>query len=457
MSLSSILARKDAVTAHSTRRYRRIFAAAISALFGKGVSLLVSVITVPLTLRYLGTESYGLWITISSTVTMFFVLDLGIASTLTNLISQAYAADDKRQAAVYFATAFWVICAVVVLLGLMGWIAWPHIAWASLFHLHGPTVAREASEAVAAAFVVFLLALPTSLATRVLGGYQELHAANFFAGGGSLLSLLAVLLVIHFRGSLPILVGAYAASSMIANAACLLWICWIQKPWMKPWPDHVDPKVIGRIFHSGIHFFLIQIAGLAVFNSDNLIIAHYLSPAQVTPYSVTWRLVNYIAVAQTLLFPALWPAYSEAYANGQMDWIRKTYRRIRNLTTMLLTAGCALTVLLGRTIIRIWAGPAAVPSESLICLMCVWIVIYAFAANQSCLMGATFRTGKQAFVAVLSAAANLALSIAWVRPMGPFGVLLATVLSYVVFVISVQNYEVFRILRGDYLPREGLG
>jgi len=452
MSLSSIRAPKDAATAHSTRRYRRIFAAAISALFGKGISLVVSVITVPLTLHYLGAESYGLWITISSTVTMFFVLDLGIASTLTNLISDAYAADDKRQAAVYFATAFWVIGAVVALLALMGWIAWPHIDWASLFHLHGSDVSRETSEAVAAAFVVFLLALPTSLATRVLGGYQELHAANLFASGGSLLSLAAVLLVIHFRGDLPVLVASYAGSSMIANAACLIWICWIRKPWIKPWPSHVDSKVIGKIFHSGIQFFLIQVAGLAVFNSDNLIIAHYLSPAQVTPYSVTWRFVTYLSAIQSLIIPSLWPAFAESWSRGNIAWIRLAYKRLRWTTVGVLSVASLIFLSFGGSIIRLWAGAAAVPSPWLLRLMCLWMIICAVTVNQSCLMGATNRVKKQAIASFLSAVVNLALSILWVRSMGPVGVLLATIVTYLVFVVFVQTLEVRSILRTQPRP-----
>jgi O-antigen/teichoic acid export membrane protein len=447
MTHSSILAPKDSLSAHSTRRYRRILAAALSAFFGKGIGLLVSVITVPLTVRYLGAESYGLWITISSTVMMFFVLDLGVASTLTNLISEAYVADDKRQAAVYFATAFWVIAAVVSFLGLVGWLAWPHIHWAFLFHLQGSALTHSASEAVATAFVVFLFALPTSLAVRVLGGYQELHAANFFATGGSILSLAAVVAVVHFHGSLPVLVGAYAGSAVTANAACLLWICLLRKPWMKPWPNLVDARVIGRIFHSGIQFFLIQVAGLAVFNSDNLVIAHYLSPAQVTPYSVTWRFVGYLTAIQGLVIPSLWPAFSESWSRGNIAWIRMTYNRLRWGTAGILALGSAIFLFFGRTIIRLWAGSAAVPSPWLLRLMCIWMIICAVTVNQSCLMGATNRVKKQAIASFLAAVANLALSIFWVRTMGPIGVLLATILTYVVFIVFVQAWEVRSILR----------
>ncbi len=421
-------------------RNRGIAAAGLSALFGKGISILVSAATVPITVRYLGPESYGIWITISSTMTMFFVLDIGISSTLTNLISEAYARDDQDLAAAYFATAFWMIVGISACLGIVGWFIWPHLHWASIFHVQNTALAHDTSGAMAVAFVVFLFALPTALVSKVLGGYQELHSANLFTAGGSILSLLVVLAVVFFHGRLPTLVAGFAGSTVIANAACMLWMSCFRKPWMKPWPRLVTKSFIGRIFHSGTQFFAIQLAGLIVFSSDNLVIAHYLSPAQVTPYSVTWRLVSYIAMAQTLFFPALWPAYAEAYASGQIAWIRTTYKRVRLITVVVLTIGCSATLLFGRSFIRLWAGPTAVPTMSLVCLMCVWIAIYALCTNQSCLMGATRRLGKQAISSSLAATANLILSIVWVRTLGPTGVLLATIVSYLVFIVVVQTW-----------------
>lgn len=442
----------NSVSQDSKRRSRGIASATLTAIFGKGTNLLVSAATVPLTVRYLGAEGYGLWITISSAATMFFVLDIGIANTLTNLISEAYAADDKERAATYFATAFWLVLGISAVLGVVGWMLWPHIPWVSIFHVQNPALMPDTSRAMAAAFIVFLLALPTGLAAKVLGGYQELHASNLFAAAGSILSLLAVVAVVYFHGSLPLLVAGFAGSSVAANAACLLWICLFHKPWMRPWPRRIDPACIGRIFHSGTQFFAIQLAALVIFSSDNMVISHYLSPAYVTPYAITWRLVGYITAVQALIVPAIWPAYSEAYAKGDLPWIRSTYNRVRWLTVAALVVGCSTMLFAGRAIIRIWAGPAAVPSTTLIQLMCVWIVICVFTMNQSCLMGATFRVSKQAISSVLSAVANLALSIYWVKTLGTTGVVLGTIVSYLVFIVVVQSWEVRRILRGDFLP-----
>src|SRR5689334_14011490 len=96
-------------TVESKKRHGRIVAAAVSALFGRGTAFIVNAVTIPLTVRYLGPERYGLWVTISTTVMMCFVLDIGIANTLTNLISEAYADEDRGRAAGYFATTFWMV------------------------------------------------------------------------------------------------------------------------------------------------------------------------------------------------------------------------------------------------------------------------------------------------------------------------------------------------------------
>ena len=439
----------------SRRRYRGILAAGLAGIFGKGANLLVSAATIPLTVRYLGSDGFGLWTAISSAIAMFFVFDVGIATTLTNLISQSYADNDKHSAATYFATALWLVLGISALLGAVGWILWPHMDWASLFHVQDPSLARETTRTVAAAFIVFLCALPAGLAPRVLGGYQQAHAANLFAAAGSILSLLAIIVVIGMHGSLPVLVAAYAASVPAAQVASLVWLCCFNKPWMKPWPSLFRRNLIGAIFHSGSQFFLIQIAGLVVLNSDNLVISHFLSPAQVTPYYVTWRMVSYITAVPVLIVPALWPAYAEANAKGDLAWIRTAYARSRWTTFVVLAAGSAILLAAGQRIIRIWAGPAAVPSTALLSLMCVWMVIFAITLYQSCLMGATSRIARQAVYGPVAALVNLVLSIIWVKTLGSLGVLLATVVSYIVFVLAAQGWEVRRILRGDFLPSRG--
>ena len=71
----------------------------------------VSLLTLPLAVRYLGAERYGVWATITTTAVWINLLDLGIANTLTNEISRAYALARQRSGRRYFTNALALTCA----------------------------------------------------------------------------------------------------------------------------------------------------------------------------------------------------------------------------------------------------------------------------------------------------------------------------------------------------------
>lgn len=433
------------------RRWSGILKGGASGVLSKGATLLVGAVSLPLTVRYLGPLEYGIWVTISTTVIMLSVLDLGIANSLTNYISKAYAQQDDAMARRYFATALWLTLGVSLTLGLAALLTWSRIPFAALFHITGAHLIAQVSVCCALCFTYFLLSLPLNLANKVLSGYQEVHLANYFAIMNSVLGLAAILTVIAMHGSIVHLMAFYCAALLAGTVLLNLWLCLWHRPALLPGPRHIAMPIIQDLFGEGLLFFAIQLAGLVVFNSDNLVITHYLGAADVTPYSVAWRLAAYAAMAQSVLSPSLWPAFAEAWHRADLAWLRRTYRRIMNATILvvgLLSLGIGL---FGRELIRVWAGAAAVPSAPLLWCMTAWAIICAIATNQSLLMAATQRVQLQAASSVVAAVFNLALSILWVQRIGATGVIAATVVSYLLFICAPQTWQVGRILDGRYL------
>ena len=122
----------------SDPRIARVIHGSVSALVGRGLTVAVNIILLPLTLRYLGKLEFGIWVTISTSVVMLSVLDLGIANTLTNFIAEASAKDDRVKATHSFATAFWVTLGIVAGIAPVLWFAWGRTDWGALFNLAGP-------------------------------------------------------------------------------------------------------------------------------------------------------------------------------------------------------------------------------------------------------------------------------------------------------------------------------
>lgn len=429
-------------------RLRRLVHGALSAFAGKGTSLLVSLITLPITIRYLGPVKYGIWITISTTVLMLGVLDLGIASTLTNYIAKANATDDREMARDYYATAFYITVAIAGLLAVLGYGVWLRVSWGRLFGVPDPMLARQAGLCVGIAVIFFLLNLPLSLAGRIFSGYQQVQISNYFAMIGSVLSFFAIVLGIKARFTIVGLMVLFCGAALTGNLCLNLWLLLRDRPWIRPRLSSVRGALIRDLFGEGSRFFVLQLSGLVVFNSDNLVITHYLGAAEVTPYSVTGRLMSFAVTLQTLLIPVLWPAFSDAFHRGDLPWLRRTYNRVASLTLFIVSMVAFTFALAGRWIIRLWATPAAVPSRSLLWVMAFWVLIMVVSTNQSCLLAATQRIGLQAITSAMAAAFNLAASIYLVRSLGSVGVVLGSIASYLIFVIVPQGWEVRKVLAG---------
>ena len=177
---------------------------------------------------------------------------------------------------------------------------------------------------------------------------------------GAVANIVGLVVGIALHVSMPVLLVMSVGCVTLCNLAAVAGTLFGYKPWLRPRLALLDPSTARELLMFGSAFFLIQIAGAVVFSSDNLVVSHYLGAAQVTPYNVTWRLVALTAVLPSLVFPALWPAYAEAYARHDYDWMRSAFRITLRGTLVLNLAFAVVFVAVGKTAIRWWAGAAAV-------------------------------------------------------------------------------------------------
>lgn len=433
----------------SSLRYGRILKAVFSGTAARVLSSGLALIALPLAVRYLGAERYGVWATVTTTAVWINLLDLGIANTLTNHISHAYALDDKRSAARYFTNALVLTCGIATFAAILFACLLPRINWIRLLNVSTKVSALEVDHTVAVACVVMLLALPCNLVSKLLAGYQELHRSNYAMGAGVLASLIGLALGIAWRVSMPELFVMSVGCLPLAALANLLLVVGWQKPWLRPRLSLIDRSALRELLDSGSSFFLIQVAAVVVFSSDNLIVSHYLGAAEVTPYSVTWRVVGLAAILQSLIFPALWPAYAEAYARRDFLWIRRTFAATMKGTIALNGLCVGILLLFGQSLIGLWAGRAAVPTTALLLAMGIWALINGFMTVESCLLAALNRTRAQAVLSIIAASLNIVFSLLLVRHMGSLGVISGTILSYLLVLVVPQSLIVRKVWKRE--------
>ena len=428
------------------RRYVRIFQGLLTAIAGKGMSVVVSLVSAALTVGYLGAERYGIWITVSTLLTWLSLADIGLGNSLTNALSESFATDRRDVAQVHTASVFWMLCLVAAALGGLCWVIWPWTDWVSLLGVKATLARAETGPAIAVTLAIFLLSFPLSIIARVLCAYQESAFANFWAAGANLTSLFGIILATHFKLGLVPLIAAFSGSSLLVTAASGVWLFGFHKPWLRPVISAVCFDSIKKLTTIGSMFFVVQIAALLISQTDNLIIAHYLGVRAVTPYSITWRLFSCSTLVQMLLMQSLWPAYAEAFARKDGGWIRKTFW-FNLLSCFLITIIMVVPlVIFGGAIIKQWIGPEAVPSTALLVLMGVWSVINGTLCPINCLLNGLGRIKVQMTFGMATAVTNVALSIFLVSRYRIEGVIFGTVVSYILFAIVPLFLEAKSVL-----------
>ena len=91
----------------------------ILGLLIKGVSIAISIITVPLTLGYVSAEMYGIWLTISSIMMWLFFFDVGFTLGLKNKLAEAIAHNDTEKGKCLVSTTYVMMCVIFIPLGII--------------------------------------------------------------------------------------------------------------------------------------------------------------------------------------------------------------------------------------------------------------------------------------------------------------------------------------------------
>jgi O-antigen/teichoic acid export membrane protein len=155
-----------------------------------------------------------------------------------------------------------------------------------------------------------------------------------------------------------------------------------------------------KLFKLGFKFFLIQIAGLVIFASNNFVISTLEGNESVAEYNVVLKFFSSITLFQSLILAPIWTGYTDAYTLTDYNWIRKVIRKI-NLLSWGLCIMLLLMVLFANSFYKIWINKNFSASDSLNLLMGISVGISLFATNYTIFINGTGKLRLQTYLSVL--------------------------------------------------------
>jgi len=434
----------DTEEGRSQERHRRIAWTTVSAGAAKLAAAAAMFISVPLTLGYLGPERFGLWMAISAVIAMLGFADFGLGNGILNAISHARGRNDNAAIHQFVSNGFIMLTVIATVMLLVFVVAYRLVPWPSVFNVSSATATLESGPVVFVLAICFFVTLPLGATQKIQLGLQRGHWGNMWEAVGSVMGVLGIIIATQLQAGLQWIALSMAGSPLLFRAVNTFLFFGYQERSLRPRFDHFKLVVVKRLIRTGILFFVLQLAVIVGFQSDNIIIARILGVEAVAGYDVALKLSTLPAMFIGLVVVAQWPAYGEALTRGDSEWIRQTFIRTIRLSLLVAVPFSLILFTWGDVVIRVWAGPEVVPSVALLAGISIWSVLLVLGSVIGALLNGLHVVKFQAINALLMATANILISIYLVKKIGTIGAIFGTISAYTIFSLLPCWYYIRR-------------
>lgn len=340
-----------------------ILVSAILKIIGLGTSLLI----VPVTIKYLDSEVYGIWMTMTSVLFWIGGFDIGLGNGMRNYLAEAISKQDYALGRKYISTTFLLLSIIAILLLLAGFVSISQMNFCEFFNTRSVgNVELRSAMFIAVGFTL------VNFVVKNIGfiyvAMQKYAVNDFLNVSANVISLVIIFVLTKVTsGNLQYVVLAYTSTSCLAFVLAAIPL-FRKHPELKPSMKFFDKNLSREIIGKGIGFFVIQITScIVLFGAANVFITQYCGPESVTTYNIAYKFFNLEIIGYTIILAPMWNAYTDAYVKGDMLWVEKTFRRALGFWALSVVAGM-LMLLCCRFFYELWVGDKVdVPMSVSIC------------------------------------------------------------------------------------------
>ena len=380
----------------------------LASFFNKGIAVIISFLLVPVTISYLETEQYGIWLTLSSIVAWVSYFDVGLGHGFRNRFAEAKAKKDTVLARKYVTTAYVALFVIFGIILLVGETVNPYIPWDSFLNVSvSNTLLQQVVSILLMGFCVYLV---LNISSIMLSADQKPAASAMITTLGQGLALLVIyILTKTTEGDMALI--AVALNWIPCIVLFLITLYLFTKPYRNYAPSlaYFDFKLVKNIVGLGSRFFIIQICMLLIFQVTNVILSRLLGPEAVTEYNVSYKYFSITQMVFNIILSPFWSAYTDAYTKNDYTWMKRIHKKLSRI--WLILVGINLLLLLLAPIgYRLWLGDRVQLSWPLSICMMVYFSVLSYSNMYMILLNGIGKVYLQMLIYILCACIGLPLS-----------------------------------------------
>ena len=392
------------------------------------LAALSGLVTMPILVKELGAENYGIWTLIVATTLYFGALDLGVPAAAGRLF--AAAREDIRAVNAVFSTAFATLCAIFLAVSLLVLLA----SW--LFFEAFPVPIAQQPDARAALLILgggVALSIPAAVFESFLWGSERFDLQNAIEIAVVIVRTLLIVFLIGSDSSLTVL-ALIIAGTGVAGGLIRILFCWRLQPGIELHWRHCSRQVLDEVSAFATWFTVLSASRSFSPNVPIFVIGYSLGAAAVTTFTIPRVLVIYAAGIITSAIVVIAPRVAILYFASRTAEQRDLFLAAGRFCMALSYYFAGGFLFFGLPFIRIWQP--TMPGQEAYVLLLILLAGELLPMTQRSSYGTILNMGKHRRLALYGLAELGMLGVlafVLVQPYGLIGVCVAAAISNFLF------------------------
>lgn len=320
-------------------------------LFGYSIPLLVAIVAIPVLLKTLGTEKFGLlnlaWIIIG----YFGFFDLGVGRALTKIVAEKIGANSFSDIPVFFWTSIFFMMTFSFFLSVLLYLISNKIVFNYL------KIPQGLQEETLLAFYLLIFSIPIVSTTAGMKGffeaYQRFDVVNIIRVALGISSFLVPVIVIFFTQSLFWIVLSLVFIRIVIWIVYLIQSFNLNNEIRKK--VSFDLNVVKQIFKLSSWMTVSNFTVPLIVYLDRILIASLVSSAAVAYYSTPYEVITKLLIIPSALTAVLFPTFAANYLRDSAGTIRLSAKAMKYIFILLLPVILAV-VIFSFELLSFWLG-----------------------------------------------------------------------------------------------------
>lgn len=393
----------------------------------RGVSVVSSLLLVPLTIGYISSEIYGIWLTLSSIIHWISFFDIGFGNGLRNKLCEALAVNDYKKGRLYTSTTYFVLAMIFIPIAIISFYAAEYINWSSVLN-----VSQDFNPVLVQVAQILLVTFSIQMIMKLIQSVSFAYQLNALASLMDCISNVFCLFFIFMMSTalipdLKTIAWVYCLSPILVLSVCSVILYLGKFNRVAPSIHAIDLKQSVEIFNLGGNFFIIQIAYLILYQMINIIISRVCGPDYVTQYNIAYKYLTTAMIIITIVVAPIWSAFTDAYIKEDIAWMNRIYKK---LTKMFIVTclGVCLLVLLSPFVYRVWLGNKVHIDFTTTLLVGIYTIIGVFGQINSSILNGIGKIRFQLVYSIIIMTLFIPVALLLGHVWGINGILLAMIL-----------------------------